>query len=173
MTCCCSLKNPSRNYWCAGHFFFSKIEIRCLLLNYVLLQVESLTDYGDFLQAQHSLHRDEECRNVEGFEEDLCSLLPVLARVERSLCQQNRMLQRTPNTRTKDQNGTVATGTAERRSSPLQRTSAAAPWSKRTARSSPCHSSRSRFHVPWDIVQTTNPCVPERTHVVRHRIFTD
>lgn len=49
----------------------------------------------------------------------------------------------------------------ERRWPPLRR-SAAAPWSKRTARSSPCRSSPSLCRVPSDTSQTTSPCAPDQ-----------
>lgn len=45
-----------------------------------------------YLQAKDSLHGNEKSRNIEGLEENLSSLLPVLAGVERSFSQQNRML---------------------------------------------------------------------------------
>lgn len=47
-----------------------------------------------YLQAKDSLHGDEEGRNVEGLEENLCSLLPVLAGVEGGFGEQHRMLWR-------------------------------------------------------------------------------
>lgn len=47
------------------------------------------------------------------------------------------------------------------RSSPPRRMSAAAPWSKRTARSAPCHSSRSRCHAPSGTAPTAGPCAPD------------
>lgn len=47
-----------------------------------------------YLQAKDSLHGDEEGRNVESLEENLCSLLPVLAGVEGSFGEQHRMLWR-------------------------------------------------------------------------------
>lgn len=46
-------------------------------------------------QAEHGLHGDEQGRHVEGLEEHLCRLLPVLTRVERRFRKKNRMLQET------------------------------------------------------------------------------
>lgn len=124
-----------------------------------------------FLQAQHSLHGDKESRDVEGLKENLCSLFPVLTGVERSLSQQYRMLQKTENT--KDTCTTRQrtlqypisemcdfTALQQERCLPPQRKSAAAPWNKRTARSSPCRSSPSLSRVPSDTSQTTSPCAP-------------
>ena len=48
----------------------------------------------------------------------------------------------------------------ERRSSPPRRKSAAVPWSKHTARSSPCRSSPSRSRAPSGISPTTGPGAP-------------
>lgn len=44
------------------------------------------------LQAKDSLHRDEQRRNIKGLKENLCSLLPVLAGIEGSFGEQDRML---------------------------------------------------------------------------------
>ena len=46
-------------------------------------------------QAEHGLHGDEQGRHVEGLEEHLRRLLPVLTRVERRFRKKNRMLQET------------------------------------------------------------------------------
>lgn len=46
-------------------------------------------------QAEHGLHGDEQGRHVEGLEEHLRRLLPVLTRVERRFRKKNRMLQAT------------------------------------------------------------------------------
>lgn len=45
-----------------------------------------------YLQAKDSLHRDEQRRNIKGLKENLCSLLPVLAGIEGSFGEQDRML---------------------------------------------------------------------------------
>lgn len=57
---------------------------------------------GLYSQAEDGLHGDEESRNVEGLEENLGRLLPVLAGVERSFGQQDRML---PNTKMNKEHG--------------------------------------------------------------------
>ena len=46
-------------------------------------------------QAEHGLHGDEQGRHVEGLEEHLRRLLPILTRVERRFRKKNRMLQET------------------------------------------------------------------------------
>lgn len=49
---------------------------------------------------------------------------------------------------------------------PLLRMSAADLWNKRTARSSPCHSSPERYHVPWGTGWTTTPYAPIGQRVI-------
>lgn len=47
---------------------------------------------GRYLQAEHSLHGDEQRRDVEGLKENLSSSLSILAGVQGSLRQEHRML---------------------------------------------------------------------------------
>lgn len=123
---------------------------------------------SEFLQTEHGLHGDEECRHVESLEEHFSRLLPVLARVQRSLCEQHRMLgkvKKKPKKKKHRVSGVATSSCVEvrepERSSPPRRMSAAAPWSKRTARSAPCHSSRSRCHAPSGTAPTAGPCAPD------------
>ena len=44
------------------------------------------------IQAEDGLNAGEERRDVEGLEEDLRGFIPIPSRVQRCLCQQNRML---------------------------------------------------------------------------------
>lgn len=123
---------------------------------------------SEFLQTEHGLHGDEECRHVESLEEHFSRLLPVLARVQRSLCEQHRMLGKVKKKTKKKKHRVSGVATSScvevrepERSSPPRRMSAAAPWSKRTARSAPCHSSRSRCHAPSGTAPTAGPCAPD------------
>lgn len=43
-------------------------------------------------QAEHGLHGDKQCRNIEGLKKHLCCLLPVLTGVQWGLREKNRML---------------------------------------------------------------------------------
>lgn len=114
-----------------------------------------------YLQTEDSLHGDKEGGNIKGFEEHLGCLLPVLAGIEGSFGEQYRML------RTEGQDRVTRAAGSEvfaRREgdSPLLRRSAAALWSKRIARSSPCHSSPSRCRAPLGSAPTAGPGAPGR-----------
>lgn len=45
------------------------------------LCLQGLQDLGHS-QAEHGLHGDKQCRNIEGLKEHLCRLLPVLTGVQ-------------------------------------------------------------------------------------------